>query len=105
MTEPANLLPILEFDELIEIFQYTNKRAAKRAITAGTFPVPIFKMAGRTVAHVDAVSVYFAEQRKTSMTWLQKRYGITENQASPKSEPRLDKLRQLGERDLVEESS
>ena len=94
----------LEFDELIEIFGYPNARQAKRAIVAGTFPVPIFKMAHRTVAHVDCVSVYFQERRAESMTWLEKRYGITPGQAAPKTEPRLDMLRQLGERDLVANS-
>ena len=55
MTNPDSLLPILELDELVEIFEYTNVRAAKRALRLGSFPVPTFTLAGRVVAHKDVV--------------------------------------------------
>lgn len=93
----SNMLPILELDELIAIFEYTNKRAAKRAIKRGSFPVPIFRMAGRTVAHVDAVQLYFAERRAESMTWLKRHYGIEDNAQLP-TEPRLEEYRRLAQK-------
>jgi hypothetical protein len=95
----SNILPILEFDELIELFEYTNHRAARRAIKAGTFPVPVFEMAGRTVAHVDAVELYFSEQRDASMAWLKKRYGIHSDSQRLPTSPRLDLYRQLGQQE------
>jgi hypothetical protein len=108
MTNPDDrILPILEIDELVEIFEYTNRRAAVRAIKQGTFPVPVFTLAGRTVAHVDAVSLFFEEQRQASMTWLKDRYGIEPERNRPRSEPRLDLYRQLGQQarnDLAEGS-
>lgn len=91
-----NILPILEFDELVELFEYTNHRAARRAVKAGTFPVPVFEMAGRTVAHVDAVELYFSEQREASMSWLKKRYGVEPNSTDIPTSPRLDLYRQIG---------
>jgi len=59
-----NILPILELDELVETFEYVNIRAAKRAIRLGIFPVPTFKLAGRTVAHVDAVAKFFEQKKR-----------------------------------------
>lgn len=101
---PHEILPILEFEELIEIFEYPSKRSAKRAITLGTFPVPVFTMAYRTVAHVDAVELYFSEQRKESMEWLRRRYGIIPSNNLVKTEPRLDLYRKLGQGDMILES-
>jgi len=97
MTE--KMLPILEFDELVEIFEYTNQRAARRAIKAGTFPVPVFEMANRTVAHVDAVELYFTEQRNASMSWLKRKYGIEPGEQHLPTSPRLDLYRQLGRKE------
>lgn len=96
------MLPILEFDELIEIFEYTSQRAARRAIKAGTFPVPVFEMAHRTVAHVDAVELYFTEQRNASMSWLKKRYGIQPDEQRLPTSPRLDLYRQLGRKERID---
>jgi hypothetical protein len=93
-----NILPILEFDELVELFDYTNTRAARRAIKAGTFPVPVFELAGRTVSHVDAVTLFFNERRDQSMKWLKDRYGLEDSQPLPTS-PRLDLYRQLGSKE------
>ena len=90
------LLPIFEFDELVEIFEYTNSRAARRAIKNGTFPVPVFELANRTVAHIDAVTLFFSEQRQASMQWLKHRYGIEEDGFRLPTEPRLDLYRKLG---------
>ena len=59
-----NILPILELDELVETFEYKNLRAARRAIRLGKFPVPTFDLAGRTVAHVDAVSKFFEQKKR-----------------------------------------
>jgi len=104
---PNSILPILEFDELVEIFEYPNVRAARRAIKAGTFPVPVFQMANRTVAHVDAVELYFSEQRNASMSWLRNRYGIQPDSKRLPTSPRLDLYRQLGQqerRDHAEDS-
>ena len=98
--EHNNLLPIFEFDELVEIFGYTNTRAAKRAVVAGTFPVPTFKMAGRTVAHADALTLYFQERRTQSLSWLNKRYGIDPTKLELPTEPRLDLYRRLGNEEL-----
>lgn len=60
---PHEIFPILEFDELIELFEYKNRRAALRAIREGRFPVRVFILAGRRVAHVDSIDKYFEEQR------------------------------------------
>lgn len=69
MTTPDNnrLLPIFEFDELVEIFEYTNERAARRAIRLGKFPVPTFELAGRTVAHGDAVNILMNRMRDAAL--------------------------------------
>jgi len=67
MTNPDKLLPILEFDELVEIFEYTNARAARRAMKLGKFPIPTFELAGRTVAHMDAVELFMKRMRDEAM--------------------------------------
>jgi hypothetical protein len=70
MTTPDTndkLLPILELDELVEIFEYTNVRAARRAIRLKKFPVPVFELAGRTVAHEDAVALFMNRMRDESL--------------------------------------
>ena len=80
MATPDNdkLLPILTLEELVEIFEYTNMRAARRAIRLGTFPVPLFELAGRTVAHADAVNLLMDTKRKEAMQFLEEHHGITE---------------------------
>jgi hypothetical protein len=104
MTNPdEKILPILEMDEMVEIFDYTNRRAAVRAIKQGTFPVPVFELAGRYVAHVDAVSLYFEEQRQASMTWLKDRYGITESDTKIATTPKLDIYRKMGQKERTVE--
>lgn len=86
MTNPDNeneteekLLPILEFNELIEIFEYTNERAARRAMRLDKFPVPTFEFAGRTVAHVDVIDLYFKAQRGEAIDWMKEKYGTSED--------------------------
>ena len=76
MTNPDNnrLTPILEFDELVEIFGYTNERAARRAIRLDKFPIPTFELAGRTVAHIDVVKRFFDEKYDEGSNWLKDRY-------------------------------
>jgi hypothetical protein len=69
--ETQNILPILELDELVETFEYKNVRAAKRAIRLGKFPVPTFDLAGRTVAHVDAVTKFFEQKRKEAIEQME----------------------------------
>lgn len=102
MTNPDDkLLPIFEIEELVEIFDYTNRRAAIRAIKDGTFPVPVFKLAKRWVSHIDAVNLYFEEQRQASMTWLKDHYGITEKDTSQHTTPKLDMYRKLGQKELI----
>jgi hypothetical protein len=74
MTTPDNeekLLPILELDELVEIFEYTNVRAARRAIRLKKFPVPTFELAGRTVAHEDAVELFMKRMRDEALEAMQ----------------------------------
>jgi hypothetical protein len=95
---PNDILPILEFDELVELLDYIHARAARRAIQAGTFPIPVFEFAGRTVAHVDAVELYFKEMRDNSMTWLKNRYGMTEEDAAIATSPRIDLYRKQGQK-------
>lgn len=58
---PHEILPILELDELVELFEYKNRRAALHAIRVGRFPVKVFMLAGRRVAHVDSVAQYFKD--------------------------------------------
>lgn len=99
MTDRERLLPIFEFDELVEIFEYPNARAARRAIKSGTFPVPVFILANRTVSHVDAVTLYFSEQREASLSWLKSRYGIEDVRTALPTSPRLDLYRQLGQKE------
>lgn len=72
MATPDNdkLLPIYELEELVEIFEYTNVRAARRAIRLGKFPVPTFELAGRTVAHIDAVDLLMQRKRDEAMSSL-----------------------------------
>ena len=70
MTIPDNtrLTPILEFDELVEIFGYTNERAPRRAIRIDAFPVPTFDLAGRTEAHIDVVDAFFKKKYDEGVT-------------------------------------
>lgn len=81
MTTPDNerMLPILEFEELVEIFEYKNERAARRALRLGTFPVPTFELAGRTVAHVDSIDLFFKKKAEEGIEWMEKRYGAAED--------------------------
>ena len=65
-----NLLPIYELAELVEIFEYTNIRAARRAIRLEIFPVPVFELAGRTVAHIDSVDLLMKRKRQEAMRYL-----------------------------------
>ncbi len=69
--DTQNLLPILELDELVETFEYKNLRAAKRAIRLGKFPIPTFDLAGRTVAHVDAVAKFFEQKKKEAIEQME----------------------------------
>ena len=80
MAKPDNerLLPILEFEELVEIFEYTNERAARRALRLGKFPVPVFELAGRTVAHVDSIDLFFKKKAEEGVEWMEKRYSKDE---------------------------
>jgi hypothetical protein len=71
----TRLTPILEFDELVEIFGYVNERAARRALRLGTFPIPTFELAGRTVAHIDVLKKFFDEKYDEGVTQLVDRYG------------------------------
>ena len=82
MTNPDKLLPILEFDELVALFEYTNERAARRAIRLDKFPVPTFELAGRTVAHVDVVDAFFEGQKEDGFKWLVDRYAPQGEQVS-----------------------
>ena len=66
------LLPILELEELVEIFGYKNVRAARRALRLGKFPVKTFELAGRTVAHVDVVEQYVEHMRTESISHLER---------------------------------
>ncbi len=70
MTDNDNLLPIYELAELVEIFEYTNIRAARRAIRLEIFPVPVFELAGRTVAHIDSVDLLMKRKRQEAMRYL-----------------------------------
>lgn len=88
----SKILPILELDELAELFDYPSLRQVKRAIRAGTFPIPLFKLGKRYVAHVDAVELWFTDQRKASMSWMERRYKLDPEDVAA-SEPRLDLLR------------
>lgn len=75
MTNPdTRLTPILEFDELVEIFGYVNERAARRAVRIGTFPIPTFELAGRTVAHIDVLKKFFDEKYDEGVSSLKDRY-------------------------------
>ena len=69
-------IPVIEFNELSDLFGYANIRAARRAIRLKTFPVQVFEMAGRTVAHKDAVTHYFAARSDESLMWTKHRYGM-----------------------------
>ena len=68
--------PVIELNELADLFGYTNLRAARRAIRMETFPVQVFELAGRTVAHKDAVTHYFAARSDESLMWTKHRYGM-----------------------------
>ena len=68
------LLPVLELEELMEVFDYPNIRSVRRAIRMDKFPVPTFQLGGRTVAHVDVIDVFFKAKRKESFKWMIDRY-------------------------------
>ena len=63
-------LPIIELDELVELFQYTNRRALVRAIRLKRFPIKTFDVGGRLVAHAGAVDQYFDHMKAESLKEL-----------------------------------
>lgn len=69
MTE--NIAPVMELDELQEIFGYKNRRALQHALRTGKFPVATFEMADRTVAHVEVVAKYFEQKKQEGLASLQ----------------------------------
>jgi hypothetical protein len=72
MTKKRNkYMPILEMDELQEIFEYPNRRSMNRSIRLGRFPVPLFMLQGRRVAHKDAVDLFFEEKKKQAIAHMQ----------------------------------
>lgn len=95
----SKILPILELDELAELFDYPSLRQVKRAIRNGTFPIPLFKLGKRYVAHVDAVELWFNQQREGSMTWMQRRHKLDPEDVAA-TEPRLDLLRKKRAADI-----
>ena len=64
-------MPILELDELQEIFEYPNRRSLNRSIRLGRFPIPLFTFQGRRVAHADAVDMFFEEKKTQAITIMQ----------------------------------
>ena len=97
MTNPdEKILPILELEELVEIFDYTNRRAAVRAIKEGSFPVPVFKLAGRLVAHrVGDRDLRRAARGQPMLAFA----GWIEAGDRLITEPRLDKYRKTGQQE------
>ena len=55
-------LPYMELEEVSALLGYVNVRAAKRALKAGTFEIPTYQLAGRTVCNVAVVKKYFNEK-------------------------------------------
>lgn len=83
MTKPNDsITPILEFDELTEVFGYKNERAARRALRLDKFPVPTFELAGRTVAHVDVVNEFFKRMYGEGVEILRSRGVLPDEQAN-----------------------
>jgi len=64
-------MPILELDELQEIFEYSSRRQLNRAIRLGRFPIPLFTFHGRRVAHSDAVDLFFEEKKKQAIAIME----------------------------------
>lgn len=60
-------IPYLEMDELMVLFGYKNLRALRAAIRDGRFPIKLFGLAGRRVASVKVVNVYFERMAEETM--------------------------------------
>jgi hypothetical protein len=56
-------MPYLEMDELVALFGYKNARAAVAAIRKETFPVDVYRLAGRWVADPGVVNGFFEAKR------------------------------------------
>lgn len=56
-------MPYLEMDELTVLFGYKNTRAAIAAIRKETFPVDVYRLAGRWVADPAVVNGFFEAKR------------------------------------------
>ena len=63
-------LPIIELDQMTEIFGYKNIRATRHAIRRGTFPIKTFKLVGRTVAHAGLVDAFFERMKAEGVAEL-----------------------------------
>ena len=64
-------LPIIELDQMTEIFGYKNIRATQHAIRRGTFPIKTFKLVGRTVAHAGLVDTFFERMKAEGVEALE----------------------------------
>ncbi len=65
------ILPIYDIDELIEIFDFPNRRSINRALRTGALPIKMFQLRGRRVCHVDVVERYFENMKKEGIEALE----------------------------------
>lgn len=65
------VLPVFEMDELMEIFEYPNRRALNRALRTGRLPIDVFWLSGRRVCHVEVVNRFFEMKKEEGFALLE----------------------------------
>lgn len=63
-------IPVIEIDEMVDIFGYMNRRALIRAIREDRFEVPLFTLGNRKVAHVKSVEKYINKMKRAEIRKL-----------------------------------
>lgn len=63
-------IPVIEIDEMVDIFGYTNRRALIRAIRENRFEVPLFMLGNRKVAHVESIESYINKMKRAEIRKL-----------------------------------
>jgi hypothetical protein len=60
----------VDADQLMQLFQYTNRRGFYNAVRNGKFPVATYKIGGKIYADVEVVREYFRRKRAEGMAAL-----------------------------------
>ena len=67
----SKVLPIYDMEELMEIFEYPNRRSLNRALRIGALPIKTFVLNGKRVCHIAVVEKYFEMQKEEGFKVLE----------------------------------